>query len=285
MRAAALLVPLLIATPASAQSDGAGLLLMAHGGNPEWNAHVNAVAADLARDMPVAVAFGMANPMTIHGAVDELAGQSVDRIHVVRLFLSGESFLEETGYVLGLHDRRPEGGMHAEHMHQVAVQAEVRTTSEGLLDAPETGGIMRDRALELGRDPAGESVLLIAHGAGSDEENDRWLHRMNRHADSIRAAAPFARVRVETLREDWEVPRVAAEARIREFVELESSEGREVLVLPFRLAGFGPYTEVLEGLTYRADGKGLLPHPDISAWVRRQVADLDSRAAGVPSPD
>ncbi|WP_243663432.1 hypothetical protein [Rhodothermus marinus] len=36
---------------------------------------------------------------------------------------------------------------------------------------------------------------------------------------------------------------------------------------------------MLDGLTYRADGTGLLPHPAITAWIERQWERL-SREAG-----
>lgn len=279
-----LLVSGLLTSGVNAQETDPGLLLMAHGGSPEWNAHVRRAIEPLQQEMPVAVAFGMANPMTLAAAVDSLEALGVDEILVVRLFLSGDSFLEETGYILGLHDRRPKGGMHAEHMHALALDAPVRVSREGLLDASEVGGIVRERALALSRNPAAESVLLIAHGAASDEENDAWLRRMDAHADSIREAAPFAAVRAETLREDWDEPRAIAEVRIRSFVEAEAAAGRDVIVVPFRLAGFGPYAEVLDGLPYTSDGRGLLPDVRITDWIRRQVLELAGAETGLTNP-
>jgi hypothetical protein len=34
---------------------------------------------------------------------------------------------------------------------------------------------------------------------------------------------------------------------------------------------------VLEGLSYRADETGLIPHPNVSAWIERQAAELQDR--------
>ena len=64
---------------------------------------------------------------------------------------------------------------------------------------------------------------------------------------------------------------------IRRFVSSESEEGRTVIVIPFRLSGFGPYAQVLEGLPYRADGRGLIPHPAITDWIRDEIASAMSQ--------
>ena len=54
--------------------------------------------------------------------------------------------------------------------------------------------------------------------------------------------------------------------------------GLEPVVIPFRVHGFGPYTRVLEGLDYRADELGLLPHQNVNLWVANQAELLRKRA-------
>ncbi|GEM_PF-2874250 len=49
-----------------------------------------------------------------------------------------------------------------------------------------------------------------------------------------------------------------------------------MLVIPFRLHGFGPYAEVLEGLDYRSDGMGFLPDSRITDWIKFQFDQLVS---------
>jgi hypothetical protein len=61
---------------------------------------------------------------------------------------------------------------------------------------------------------------------------------------------------------------------VRGFVTAASRDGGRVIVIPYRVAGFGPYAKVLEGLTYVSDGKGLLPSEEAEHWVRRQVEEL-----------
>ncbi|MEZ4700746.1 MAG: hypothetical protein R2834_10485 [Rhodothermales bacterium] len=282
-------VAALACTPlvAPAQQRHCGVLVMAHGGAPDWNAAVETAVAPLRARQPVSLAFGMADPATLRAAVQELGDAGVPCIAVVRLFMSGASFLHQTEYLLGLRPDPPAffmnhgaPGGHSSHAAPppIAVDAEVLLGLEGLLDDLSMGAILARRAASLSVDPASESILILAHGPGDDGENERWLHQMDRMADSIRATRPFHRVEVHTLREDWQDKRAASEARIRSFVKQETAAGRHVLVVPFRLSGFGPYAEVLEGLTYTADERGLLPDPAITDWMRRQAASLQGHA-------
>lgn len=160
---------------------------------------------------------------------------------------------------------------------RVASNARFELSHEGLADVSGMGRVLADRAAALSTAPAREDVLVLAHGPGDDGENARWLAKLDERAQAIRALAPFRRVEVETLREDWPDKRAAAEQRIRAFVTRASAEGGKAIVLPFRVQGFGPYAKVLTGLDYISDGKGLIPHPEVGAWIERQIAELATR--------
>lgn len=271
---------------AQADSTRPGLLIMAHGGSAHWNQTVLEAVAPLRKDRPTAVAFGMADPHTLQLALDSLATQGVQRVVVVRLFIDGASFQHQTEYLLGLRPDPParfllhHHGGHGAHGTPAPLRhnLSIILSEHGLMDAPEVGPILADRALALSQDPSRESVLLLAHGTEDEVLNARWIVAMERHAQLIRALG-FYTVRVETLREDWPALRAEAERRIRAFVEAENQAGRTVLVVPFRIAGFGPYRQVLEGLTYRAEEIGLLPHPALTHWIAREWESL-SRKAG-----
>lgn len=258
-----------------------GLLVMAHGGTPEWNRSVSEALAPLRAEMPTALALGMADPVTMQAAMDSLMEQGVDRVAVVRVFMSGESFRHQTEYLLGLREDPPAQPMlmhdaaHADHgssLLPLTHDAEVIMSGEGLMEAWPTPSIMADRAAALSRNPEGESVVLIAHGMGDERANDRVLAEMGRTVAEIRARG-FKSVAAFTLREDWEEARATAELEIRTTVQDLRARGDRVLALPFRLSGFGPYAEVLEGLEYEA-GEGLLPHPLITEWIRRSAREL-----------
>jgi sirohydrochlorin cobaltochelatase len=107
---------------------------------------------------------------------------------------------------------------------------------------------------------------------GAEGENDAVMSAM-RNALSGVAGHGFGNVEVATLREDWPQQRVQEEARIRGFVESESAAGRRVLVIPYRLNGFGPYATVLEGTSYAA-GEAFVPHASITDWIAETAAHV-----------
>jgi sirohydrochlorin cobaltochelatase len=104
---AAAALTLIIAAPAAAEPS-TGILLLAHGGKPEWNAHVEALARKVDAWQPTAVAFGMATRANIQAAVDALVARGVSRIVAVPLFVSSHSsVVTSTEYLLGLRAEAP----------------------------------------------------------------------------------------------------------------------------------------------------------------------------------
>jgi sirohydrochlorin ferrochelatase len=256
-----------------------GLLVMAHGGSPEWDAAVQEAMEPLAAELPTKLAFGMARRETLQEAVEQLEEAGVDRIAVVRLFVSGTSFLHRTQFLLGVRDDPPPhwraGGSAETHAPMpVARRSEIVIEPSGLSEAAEIGSILKQRVGALSRDPTHESVLLLAHGMSTEEANRRLVGRLDGLADSIRSLGPFRSVAVETLREDWPEARARAEQRIRTWVQRANEGGGRAIVVPARLSGFGPYREVLEDLEYAADETGFLPHPIVGDWVRGRAAHL-----------
>ncbi len=298
---AALLAFAALVSPATAQiraENGFGVLVMAHGGGETWNREVAAMLEPVGRDHPLELAFGMADPATLQEAVGRLEARGVSRIAVVRLFVSGDSFRERTEQILGLRPGAPprpadtghagHGGDHGGHsmaLWRITSNARFALSDEGLANAPEMGAVLVERVRALSREPARESVLVLAHGPGDDAENDRWIAEIGRRAEGVRSFAPFREVRVDTLREDWPEKRAASQARIRAFVEAASASGNRAIVIPYRVQGFGPYGRVLEGLTYEADRRGLIPSGEVEQWVRRQIDALrPALAAQQPAP-
>lgn len=250
---------------------------MAHGGTLDWNRSVNDAVRGLRSRVPTALSFGMADPATLRSGLDSLRARNVERVALVRLFITGSSFLERTESILGLSSDAP--AVHATEGHGsmgpiVALDhsMEIVTHREGLADHDRIAEVLDDRAAELSVDPGRESVLILAHGVGDDSENTALLASMGAASERV-ARRGFRRVKVATLREDWEEKRAAAEAAVREYVERERAAGARVLVVPFRLSGFGPYGEALVGLEYEA-GRGMVPHPVIEDWLEETAARL-----------
>jgi len=293
----------------SEKHQGVGVLVMAHGGDPKWNQAVTEAVEPVGQLCPVEIAFGMAQRHSLAAAVADLDRKGVKRIAVVRIFVSPESFLHQTQYLLGikpnpppffLHHGTQTGHSEVAHSNQhasggsegrapiwvgsgsdvpapIEMKAQVVLNREGLYDSPLIGQILEERIRTLSRQPEKESVLILAHGEGDDERNQRWISKLQALVRGMPGLDRYSAIRVETLREDWEDKRALAEARIRGFVENQSRLGR-VLVVPFRVFGFGPYSDVLEGLDHVATRQGLLPHPNVTEWIKTQASDCFSRA-------
>lgn len=91
-------------------SSTTGILLMAHGGEPDWNQTVLAVAAETNKTMPTEVAFGMADRESLQEGIDKLVARGVRQIVAVPLFVSSHSIvIDSTKYLLGLRPDAPKG--------------------------------------------------------------------------------------------------------------------------------------------------------------------------------
>lgn len=291
-----------------------GVLVMAHGGDPDWNKVVEEAVAPLRAKHPTALSYGMADPETLQDAVFDLERQGVRKIAVVRLFFSGDSFLARTEKILGVipgapakqelavspdtevgfphlgHGTHGGGGQHEAHMDpdkmpmwKLVTISTFAVSPRGLLEAGLGPLIMTKRAKALSNNPAKESVLLVAHGVGDDAADKRWRAAMAPAVESVRKAAPFRRVEAVTLRDDWPEAHARAVKEIKAFVAAARKEGGKALVIPYRLFGFGPQAASLAGLDIVTDDKGLLPDPLVGDWLVRE-ADALIKEAGWESP-
>lgn len=272
-----------------------GVVVMAHGGPQAWNEGVSRMLQPLGKQYDLEIAFGMADAYSLQEAVSRLESRGITDIGVVRLFISGESWLERTEQILGLQDGAPKRpapamhGKHGDHAGQAAQQptghrmefwrvdsdARFRLSQEGLSQAPEMDAVLVERTTALSQDPQHEDVLILAHGPGDDAENERWIRYISERTKALHEHYNFNNIKVATLREDWPEKREAAQKIVRDYVAAANEAGRTALVVPYRVYGFGPYAEVLDGLDYVADETGLVPHPAVADWIARQIRSLE----------
>lgn len=282
-----------------------GVLVMAHGGDPAWNKVVENAVAPLRAAHPTALAYGMADADSLQEAVFDLEKRGVRKIAVVRLFLSGDSFLLRTEKILGVvpgagpkaemavsHEHmhhgpavKVPGGAHAHHMDpdlmplwKVTTISTFTVSHSGLLESGLGPAIMAKRAKALSKSPAKESVLLVAHGVGDDAADARWRAAMAPAVAAVEKAAKFRRVHGVTLRDDWPEAHKKAVAEIHAFVAEAKKDGGAALVVPYRLYGFGPQASALDGLDIVTDDKGLLPDPSVGAWLVKESDRLIKEA-------
>lgn len=268
-------------------ADQPGVLVMAHGGGADWNASVSKALTPLRDGVPVALALGMADPRTLQAGLDSLYQQGARTVAVVRIFVSGASFLHQTEYLFGLRSDAPRRAMVGHRMVDGAdiapleLKGDVLLDLQGLSGSAEVTRILRDRARESAIDPADTGILLLAHGMGDEGQNRDLLAAMEVGARGLRSEG-YAEVRVAALREDWAEARAKAEKEIRAAVAAMGERWGRVVVIPYRVSGFGPYARVLDGLDYVAAGS-LLPHPLVTEWIRERVGATFC-AAGFESP-
>lgn len=284
----ALVMPM---TPQATQRALPGVLLLAHGGSSAWDANVQAIAAEVNKTQPTEVALGMATRANIQAAVSRLEARGVTRITAVPLFISTHSsVITSTEYLLGQRKDMPPAlkifarmshgdGGHAGHEGQadhtdgtLPITSSVPMRMTSALDAhPLVAGIVLDRAMAMSTRPAGEAVILVAHGPTADDENERWVANL-RVIASQPSFRSFASVDALTVRDDAPAPvREAATQELRTLVERRSAEGRKVLIVPVLLSYGGIEAGIrkrLEGLTYVMSSQALAPDPRLVDWVR-----------------
>ncbi|MCC6966177.1 MAG: hypothetical protein IT391_07815 [Nitrospira sp.] len=274
-------------TPLSAAA--LGLVIMPHGSTQPWNDAVESTIQPLLSKYPIEMAYGMGDPYIIQDAVSRLERQGIRRIVFVRMYALDHHMKSLTDYILGLSEDTAELGHGGGHDHAAEAPPQVRTaalfsTFGGYEQNPEITQVLHKRIAEMSQDPANETVLLIAHGEGTDEGNDKWLAVMNQNIERLRQdlhCAKLKAVKALTVREDWPKEREQAVATARAAIEAAGKNGR-VLVVANRLYGSGPYKTMLKGLTYEMNEKGLVD-PVLTRWledgVRRLTAELIPRDA------
>lgn len=289
-----------------------GILLMAHGGDASWNEEIARLRARVDAKIPTETALGMADPAALQAAVDRLVKRGAPRIVAVPLFVQSRSeVMDQTRFVLGLSDSPSEalraayariGAAHAAHgahgghaahaaskapgagAHRHAWSVErVKTAApialaRALDDHELIGRILLERAKALSKEPAKESVVLVAHGPVDDAALPAWNDSLRSLCGAV-AEGRFKDCGWGVLRDDAAPEiRAAAVAELRARVARAGTAGR-ALVIPVLIARGGIERKIvkdLEGLDYSWDGKTLMPHPGFDAWVLERAASAQT---------
>lgn len=265
---------------ASAPSQPVGVLVIAHGAGPTWNAPVISAVDLVRRTIPAAVGFLMGQGSSPQQAYDDLVRQGVSRIVVIPLLISSHSaHAEQIRFLAGLRPDYP----HAEHMDLVPVRGPVpiATVTNAMDDDPLIATILADRARALSRDPTSETLVLVAHGPNDEDEAAQWLAAMATLAGDVRRTTPFRRIDTRLLRDDAPKPvKARALAELRETVAEQERSGR-VVVVPLLLSPGAVADEIpstLAGLDFAWDGRTLLPDDRVAQWIlgRARGASIDA---------
>ncbi len=299
-----------------------GVVFLAHGSDYHWNETMRESVASLTDRFKIEFSFSMADPPLIERAVRRLEQRGASRIVVVRVFGLADSFERTVKHALGLDveemfssrgtldealcspdprlqtNRAPAAvaartqSAHDAHGHGHASGPQPRIRSSALLAT--TGGVeahpffasaLLDRAKALSKDPARETIILVAHGSGDDATNERWRKLLESLATQMRSngGANFRAIRTGTWREDWPDKRAPEVAAIRRMVEDATRDGGRALVIPARTAEQGNEREFLKGLNFEL-GTGFAPHPLFARWVEEKIREGAAKleASGLP---
>ena len=288
-----------------------GVLILAHGGSPVWEATVHNAAAPLKQQQPTEVAFGMADPMTMQEGINNLERQGASTIVIVPLFISSHSvILRQTEYLVGLrkeladepllmnHSGSATAGTTGGHSHEsssggYAGETHLQTSLDPLiihskiiltkaLDADTlVASVLFERIQEFSKDPTKETLLLIAHGPNEEEDNKEWIRELDDLAAQIKIKQlqgkkeVFKNIFTCTVRDDAN-KKVYNEAKekLRNIVQ-EANKESTTIVVPVVLAMGGIEKGIqkrLEGLEYTWVNKALLPHENITRFIQNSVA-------------
>ena len=271
----------------SDQVNDFSVLVMAHGGSTAWSESVEDSLDQLRSLYPVEIAFGMANAGSLEASVRKLESQGARHVGVVRLFVSGESWYHRTLQILGVEEGAPAKNEESQRagnsrmsmgFWKIETDLAFHVSEEGLAEAEEMDEVLLSRVSGMSSNPSSEVVAVIAHGPADDDENTRWIAKIGERTELLKRELKVSDIKVFTLREDWEEKRADAEEQIRDFVQHANVSGLDSIIVPFRVQGFGPYADVLDGLNYRADQLGLVPHENVALWIKNQAEELREKA-------
>ncbi|HFQ92329.1 MAG TPA: hypothetical protein ENK29_05580 [Chromatiales bacterium] len=257
-----------------ASREEVGVLIMPHGSTRPYNDGLERVVAPLRGRYRVEMAPGMGDPLILGQAVRKLEKEGVTRIIFIRMYALRDHMKARTDYMLGLA-MDPPGDAHGKVPPRIRTSAVIERFG-GYEESPLIAEILLERIMEISERPEDETVILLAHGTMDDEQNRRWIEVINDNIARIQKGLerPFRAIKAMTLREDWPDKRARALLRIREEIEQGNRNGGRVLVVSNRLYGSGPYQRLLEGLDFKMNGKGLVPHPNMTRWLEEGIGRI-----------
>jgi len=275
-----------------------GVMIIAHGGGPEWDGRVDSLAAVVRKEGrvkgPVAVSFLMGPGAATHrfqDVVAKLRTQGAEHIVVVPLLVSSYSgHYEQIRYLARQVDT-----LDAEMMHHLEMSGIERASAEvpitvtaALDDAPQLSRIVIDRAQEMAPSAKGRALFIFGHGPNEATEYAAWMSKLRPVADSARTHSGFSSVLIELVRDDAPAAvRAEAVKRARELIQLQYEATRQPVIVVPLLVSMGNVMRLkfptdLTGLPIEYAKNPLLPHPALADWVESRVRTAFDAPAAVP---
>lgn len=286
MKKAPLFLMALLFGASTLQAQKVGTILVAHGGDAEWNNRVLGIASAAQTGGPIETSFLMgpgAKATRIQDVAKRMEAAGVSRIVIVPLLISSNSgHYEQIRYLAGETDELSETMKHHLHMGglerlQVAVPVKV---ARAIDDSPDVARVLAERSRDLVPDTKGRALFLIGHGPNSSEDLAVWMKNLRVLADSVRVQTGFRDVRVGLVQDDAPAHvRAEAVTRVREIIQLQHElTGKDVAVVPVLISKGRLTVEKLPrdlaGMPIVYNGEPLLPHPNLARWIESRVREV-----------
>lgn len=276
---------ILTATTIAADEPSTALMVVAHGSREaDWNQRVIQTVEKIDWSGPKDVAFltSRSPEHEVANVAARLDHAEVKQIVVVPLLISSFSgHYEEIRYYVGQRkdlpaDSKEESGQ--AHPPPLKTKSRLLLTT-GMDGHPVISQIMADELRPFVKDPANQSVILVAHGPNEDSENERWLGHLRTHARRLQEQHGFRRVEAVTLRDD--APKEIRDAATEQLLAAVKAAGADsqVLLLPVLISVGHVQKQIqkrLDGLEFIMIQGGLADHPLAAEWVRLQAVQAIS---------
>jgi hypothetical protein len=255
-----------------------GILGLGHGYKAEGDALFKRGYAGVAAVYPTAVGLGMTMMDSAHiqTSVDQLEAAGARTIVVLPTEVGDNtSLIRQWNYAFGLSDNSSYLDVPRIRSKARIVVARTPTTS------PLVTQILADYVRGASRSPAGEVVVMIAHGPEDAADNEKELRNLATHAAGIKAATGVADVMYGTLQDDAP-PEIRQKNvdRMRSWISGATASGKKVIVVPVvivsRSGVSGRIAKDLAGLEYVSTEKGIAEHGLFDRWIRDTVAAATS---------
>ncbi|MFB9324458.1 sirohydrochlorin chelatase [Paenibacillus aurantiacus] len=202
----------------------------------------------------------------IQDGIDRLEAEGVTELYVLPLFVSsGSTHVDDIAQGFGVPPVSP--GREGE-LGRFRLNPSTRVRFGTPIDGQaEIAGLLLANIRELSETPEREALLLVAHGAKEAIFHDRWRSGLLQLAEQMKTLGGFAEAAYAMLLPDQAAERLAA-------MQQERPE-LAVIVVPLFLSD-GYFTrklvpERLQGLSYRYNGRPMLPNPGILRWMESQI--------------
>ena len=256
------------------QRGDVGVLILSHGVGENSDRLFVEALGPMAKKRPTAVSFGMAMMMSgfIQSAVDDLTERGAETIVLVPTSVTRHNSLtRQWEYIFNMRDDSS-----YLDVPRVETDAEVLMTAH-FEDHPLVTEILLDYTMEKSENPENEVVILVAHGPEDVEDNEPDLAILQAHVDRIKAAQPFADVKVINLQDDAYPPiRKSNVKKLRRWITTAQRKEQDVIVTVIASASYGVQQHIVEdlrGLDYRFADKGLAEHPNYLKWLQAAVEE------------